>query len=240
MTQRDPLTRRMATPSEQVPTHLEGATAAREFLANATPAARNAFEAREVTRILDGVSGQGGATSERIRAAMRQNEDLLALLPEARGRLQRLALAHQGREAVERSPLGRIAERPDVKRAIDTLFPTKPVEGSAADVGAAVGAISRSNSLAARELVRTYLGTEFAAKTKDLQGGANQVAGRSSPPRSGATIWPARTSSRRSEPCRTVSGWRPGSPACWTSSRRPAHVRASARGPRSTARRWRR
>ncbi|AMB47845.1 hypothetical protein [Methylobacterium sp. AMS5] len=177
VTQRDPLTRRMATPTEQVPTHLEGATAAREFLANATPAARNAFEAREVTRILDGVTGQGGATAERIRAAIRQNEDLLALLPEARGRLQRLALAHQGREAVERSPLGRIAERPDVKRAIDALFPAKPVEGSSADVGAAVGAIARSNSLAARELVRTYLGTEFAAKTKDLQGGANQAGG---------------------------------------------------------------
>ncbi|BAU91152.1 hypothetical protein MPPM_2547 [Methylorubrum populi] len=177
VTQRDPETRRLNTPAEQVPTHLEGATAAREFLANATPAARNAFAAREVTRILDGVSGQGGVTAERIRAAMRQNEDLLALLPEARRRLQRLALAHQGREAVERSPLGRIAERPDMKGAIDALFPVKPVEGSSADVGAAVGAISRSNPLAARELVRTYLGTEFAAKTKDLQSGANQAGG---------------------------------------------------------------
>ena len=177
VTQRDPESRRLNTPAEQVPSHLEGATAAREFLANATPAARNAFAAREVTRILDGVSGQGGATAERIRAAMRQNEDLLALLPDARGRLQRLALAHQGRESVERSPLGRIAERPDMKGAIDALFPVKPVEGSSADVGAAVGAISRSNPLAARELVRTYLGTEFAAKTKDLQSGANQAGG---------------------------------------------------------------
>ena len=177
VTQRDPETRRLNTPAEQVPSHLEGATAAREFLANATPAARNAFEAREVTRILDGVSGQGPLTADGIRAAMCKNEDLLALMPEARGRLQRLALAHQGREAVERSPLGRIAERPDVKAAIDALFPTKPVEGSAADVGAAVGAISRSNSLAARELVRTYLGTEFAAKTKDLRSGANQAGG---------------------------------------------------------------
>ncbi|MEN3208649.1 hypothetical protein PUR23_01205 [Methylorubrum populi] len=177
VTQRDPLTRRMATPSEQVPSHLEGASAAREFLANATPAARAAFEAREVTRILDGVSGKGPLSADGIRAAMRQNEDLLALIPEARTRLQRLALAHQGREAVERSPLGRIAERPDLKRAIDALFPTKPVEGSSADVATAVGSISRSNPLAARELVRTYLGTEFAAKTKDLQGGGNQAGG---------------------------------------------------------------
>lgn len=177
VTQRDPETRRLSTPAEQVPSHLEGATAAREFLANATPAARNIFEAREVTRILDGVSGAGGAMAERIRAAMRENEDLLALLPEARGRLQRLALAHQGREAVERSPLGRIAKSPNVRNAIEALFPIKPVEGSAADVGAAVGAISRSNPLVARELVRTYLGTEFKAKTKDLQAGANQAGG---------------------------------------------------------------
>ncbi|MCJ2107845.1 hypothetical protein MKK70_21190 [Methylobacterium sp. E-041] len=177
--QRDPLTQRMATPAEQVPTHLQGATAAREFLANATPTARRAFSDREVTRILDEVgSGEGGISAGALRTAMRRNEDLLVQLPEARGRLQRLALAHQAREAIERSPLGRIAARPDVKAAADVLFPIgKTVEGSADEVGQAVTAISRSNPLAARQLVRNYLGTQFAAKTERLQSGPNQAGG---------------------------------------------------------------
>jgi len=170
---------RMTTPAEQVPTNILGATAAREFLANATPAARRAFQDREVTRILDEVSGgEGGATAASIRTAMRREEDLLAQLPEARGRLTRLALAHQARETILRSPLGRIAAQPDAKAAINVLFPIgKTVEGSAEEVGQAVSAIAKSNPLVARQLVRTYLGTEFAAKTKDLQTGSNQMGG---------------------------------------------------------------
>ncbi|MCC0807508.1 hypothetical protein FPV16_14930 [Methylobacterium sp. W2] len=176
--QQDPLTKRMATPAEQVPSNLQGATAAREFLANATPAARRAFQDREVTRILDQVSGgEGGASASRLSAAMRQNEDVLAQLPEARSRLQRLAAAYRGREAVERSPLGKIAERPDAKAAIKVLFPDEVLEGSAQDITKAVQGLVRSDQKAARELVRIYLGTEFTKATKRLQSGPNQAGG---------------------------------------------------------------
>lgn len=176
VTARDEGSGRMTTPAEQVPGQIQGATAAREFLANATPSARRAFEAREVTRILDEVSGsERGATADTVRAAIRRNEDLLGQMPEARGRLQRLAAAYQGREAVERSTLGRIAERPDVKRAMDALFPKKTVEGAAREVQDAVSAMSRSNPVAARQLVRTYLATEFAEATQDVGGRVNQM-----------------------------------------------------------------
>ncbi|KQP64059.1 hypothetical protein ASF41_22135 [Methylobacterium sp. Leaf111] len=176
--QRDPRTGRMATPAEQVPGAVQGATAAREFLANATPEARRAFQDREVTRILDEVGGaEGGASATTIRAAMRRNEDLLAQLPEARQRLQRLAVAYQGREAVDRSPLGRIANSPKVSDAIAALFPTKPREGTAQEVATTVQALSRSNPGAARDLVRMHLGTEFAEATQRLQTGPNQAGG---------------------------------------------------------------
>ena len=178
VTARDERTGRMQTPAEQVPGQLQGASAAREFLANATPEARRAFEGREVTRILDGVSGgEGGASARTIRAAMRREEDLLAQMPEARARLNTLANRYEAREAVDRSPLGRLAERPDLKNAFDVLFPTKPVEGSAAEVGQAVRAIARSNPVAARQAARSYLGTQFAEMTQDLQSGSNQAGG---------------------------------------------------------------
>ncbi|GEP04027.1 hypothetical protein [Methylobacterium oxalidis] len=176
--QQDPRTSRMAKPAEQVPGEVQGATAAREFLANATPEARRAFEGRQVTRILDEVSGSdGGATEAKIQAAIRQNEDLLSQIPEARAKLTRLANAHQAREAIERSPLGRIAKSPKVKEAIAALFPSKPVEGSAREVDAAVSAVARSNPLAAQQLVRTYLGTEFAEATQKVGGKPNQTGG---------------------------------------------------------------
>lgn len=176
--QRDPLTNRMAKPAEQVPAEIQGATATREFLANATPAARRAFEGRQVTRILDEVGGaEGGTSATAIRAAIRKNEDVLAQIPGARDRLQRLATAYEGREAVDRSPLGRIAKRPDVDAAVEALFPIKPKEGSAAEVTTAVQALSRSNPRAARDLVRMHLGTEFAEATQRLQSGPNQAGG---------------------------------------------------------------
>lgn len=128
----------------------------------------------------DDRSGFGALRDEFQASASQATTDIRRALTEAgvdpktvdKGTLDRAAAA-----LMRGDELGRIAERPDVKNAIDALFPTEPVEGSAADVGAAVGAISRSNPLAARELVRTYLGTEFAAKTKDLQSGANQAGG---------------------------------------------------------------
>lgn len=176
--QRDPLTNRMAKPAEQVPAEIQGATATREFLANATPAARRAFEGRQVTRILDEVGGaEGGTSATAIRAAIRKNEDVLSQIPGARDRLQRLATAYEGREAVDRSPLGRIAKRPDVDAAVEALFPIKPKEGSAAEVTTAVQALSRSNPRAARDLVRMHLGTEFAEATQRLQSGPNQAGG---------------------------------------------------------------
>jgi len=178
VTARNEQTGRMSTPAEQVPSNLQGATAAREFLRDATPEARRAFQDREVTRILDEVSSGEGASADRIRAAMRRNEDLLSQLPEARGRLQRLANAYQGREAVERSPLGRIANRPDVKNAMDALFPAKLVEGSSREVGDAVAGMVRSNAVAARQLVRTYLATEFAASKPASQTGGAKFAAR--------------------------------------------------------------
>lgn len=54
-------------------------------------------------------------------------------------------------------PLGRIAEAPDTKRAIEALFPAKPLAGSEREVGDAVSALAKKNPWAARQLVRAHL-----------------------------------------------------------------------------------
>lgn len=177
ITQQDPLTGRMATPTEQVPASLQGASAAREFLENATPEARRAYEARQITRILDEGRGSGSAGGAALREAMRQNEDILALLPEARARLGTVARAREGLARVEASPLGKLADRPDVKAATEALFPANPAAGSHGEISSAVESLSRSNARAARDLVRIYLEGMFNEATQDLKGIARQYGG---------------------------------------------------------------
>lgn len=178
VTARDDLTQRMQTPAEQVPGMVQGVTAARELLANATPEARRAFSGREVTRILDEArGGEGGLSAASIRTGMQRNEDVLAQLPEAQQSLARLARAYEGRALVEASPLGRIARAPHVKAAIDALFPMKPLAGAPQEVTEAVRRMATSNPAAARDLVRMHLETEFAEATQRMPGGPNQAGG---------------------------------------------------------------
>ncbi|WP_145984552.1 hypothetical protein [Methylobacterium aquaticum] len=178
VTARDDLTKRMQTPAEQVPGMVQGATAARELLANATPEARRAFSGREVTRILDEArGGEGGLSAVSIRSGMQRNEDVLAQLPEAQQSLARLARAYEGRALVEKSPLGRIARAPHVEAAIDALFPTKTTSGAAQEVTEAVRRMATSNPAAARDLVRMHLETEFGAAKQQRATGPDQKRG---------------------------------------------------------------
>ncbi|MCJ2129217.1 hypothetical protein [Methylobacterium sp. E-045] len=176
--QQNPNTGRMATPTEQVPSHLQGATAAREFLANATPRARQAYEGNWTTKILDGATDKRGVIDpDKLHGLMRDHADVLGEMPDVYHRLERVVVARDGMAAVERSPLGKLAERPDVKKAIAVLFPSKPTAGSAQDVTSAIKAVVRNDQRAGRELVRIHLETEFKEATQRLQSGPNQGGG---------------------------------------------------------------
>ncbi|MBY0322428.1 MAG: hypothetical protein K2X72_27160 [Reyranella sp.] len=174
----DPLTGRMATPAEEVASTLQGATATREFLTNATPAAREAYEGRLSTRLLDGATdARGNVSAESLLTALRENADVLDLVPAVRTRLQEIARARDGLARVEASPLGRIAERPAVKAAVDALFPANPTPGSQAEIAGAVEALARNNPRAARDVVRIYMEGVFNEATQDLKGLPRQYGG---------------------------------------------------------------
>lgn len=177
--QQDPLSGRMATPTEQVPSHLQGASAAREFLANATPAAREAYEGQTLTRVLDGATdaSTGSVSADKLRTALRDQADVLDQMPAVRDRVRAIASAREGLARIEASPLGRIAERPDVKAAIEVLFPVNPNPGSQAEIRSAVEALARNNPRAARDVVRIYMEGVFNEATQDLKGIARQYGG---------------------------------------------------------------
>lgn len=181
VTQQDPLTGRMATPTEQVPSHLQGASATREFLANATPEARQALEGRVTTQILDQARGFDGRVSvDRLRSAMRESEDVLSQVPEVRERLGRVVDAQAARDRLNGTLVGKLAARDrTTAQAIDTLFPRGGdlLPNGEREIGAAVAALVRQNPEAARQLVRAKLESVFNSATKDLQGGANQMGG---------------------------------------------------------------
>ena len=96
---------------------------------------------------------------------------------ETLGAVNAIASARDGMAAVERSPLGRIAQKPDLKRAIGTLFEREPLAGGEAEIGATMGALAKSDPQAARQLARIHLETTFNDATADLRGLPAQYGG---------------------------------------------------------------
>lgn len=76
-----------------------------------------------------------------------------------------------------RGPLGKIADQPDTKKAINALFETNPLPGSEGEVRNAVFGIARQRPAVAEQLVRAHAEMVFNEAARELQGGANQFAG---------------------------------------------------------------
>jgi len=168
------------TPAEQVPEAFTGPTALREALANGGAATREAVERRFSTQILDAATDtRGDVSAEALRTAMRDSADVLDQLPALRDRLSNLVLAREGMARVEASPLGQIAQQPDVKHAISVLFPRKldVLANSQEEIRSAVQALARNNPKAARETVRIYLETVFNDATETTKGVAKLYGG---------------------------------------------------------------
>lgn len=178
VTARDDLTGRMTMPVEQVPSAIAGAGAVREFVGRASATARQAYEGHLTTQILDQATApERGLTAESLRRAMREHEDVLALLPDVRDRLAGVAMARDGLARVERLPLGRLAEVPETRAAIRALFPIQPLANGEQEIASAVGALARNNPTAARQLVRTHLETVFDEATQTQKGLPAQYGG---------------------------------------------------------------
>jgi hypothetical protein len=176
---RDQYEQRFELPPEKAPALIDqGPSAARDFREVASGPAREAYEGHLTTRLLDSATdASGNVSADAIRLAIRNNEDVLNQFPGVRDRLQGVAVARDGLARVEQLPVGRLAERPDVKKAINLLFPANPLPGSAPEIQSAIGALSASNPMAARQLVRAHAESVFNEATQALQGGPNQFGG---------------------------------------------------------------
>jgi hypothetical protein len=74
-------------------------------------------------------------------------------------------------------PLGRIAKTEEGNAAIQALFPTNPLPGSAQETGAAVAALAKKSRPAAERLVRAHIESVFNEQTQKLASGANEFGG---------------------------------------------------------------
>ncbi|MDP4005059.1 hypothetical protein [Methylobacterium sp. NEAU K] len=174
--QRDARGERMIMPPENVPGNLARPSAARELLGQPAPASRGALGRHIETQILDRVTGSDGVrTADGLRNAMREHADVLDQLPEVRDRLSNLVLAHDGMERVAASPLGQIAQRPDVKAATNVLFSAEP--SSHGEVASAMQALVRNDPRSAQMLARHYLESTFNAATAERRGLPSQYGG---------------------------------------------------------------
>jgi hypothetical protein len=74
-------------------------------------------------------------------------------------------------------PLGKLQNEPTTARAIEALFPPRPIANSAGEVNTAVTELARRNPQAARDLVRAHMEGVFNEATQNLQNGPNQLGG---------------------------------------------------------------
>lgn len=74
-------------------------------------------------------------------------------------------------------PLGKIADKPETKSAINALFPSNPLPNSHGEISTAVSALAKRNPMAATQLVRAHAESVFNEAARNLQGGANQFSG---------------------------------------------------------------
>lgn len=93
-----------------------------------------------------------------------------------------LAIEQHGRERFLQplldGPIGRIASKDiTTKNAIEALFPSNPLPGSAQEISTAVGALVQRNPGVASQLVRAHIESVFNEATQAIQSGANQAGG---------------------------------------------------------------
>lgn len=175
----DQRTRAFDMRPEQVPSALEGPTAARDLVQTGDMGSRQAYTGQLRTRLLDAATdASGNISAERLRAAIRANEDTLNQVPEVRSQLQSIATAREGRVAAEQSPVGRLA-RNDLRtrEAIETLFPANPLANSERDISRVIGQLSAHNPWAARQLVRIHAETLFNEAAQANIPGPNAMGG---------------------------------------------------------------
>lgn len=116
-----------------------------------------------------GYGSDAGAVRQAAEAASPDYAKALAVQQAAR---------RQFLEPLLQGPLGRIADKStETRQAINVLFPTNPLPGSAGEVADAVGALAKKNPMAARQLVRAHVESVFNESTQALQSGANQFGG---------------------------------------------------------------
>lgn len=96
----------------------------------------------------------------------------------AQGRQQYQAITRQFIDPLLQGPIGKLADRDiGTRKAIEVLFPTNPLPGSAPEIVNAVGNLAQRNPAAARQIVRAHVESVFNEATQQLQSGANQFGG---------------------------------------------------------------
>ena len=158
---------------------MRGPSAGRAFNEVATSEARTAYEGHLSTSLLDAATdaATGEISGKKLRSALRANEDQLAQFPAVRDRLMNVAVARDGMTAVERSPLGQVAQKPKVKHAVGVLFNRYPLAGGEAEIGAAMGSLAKSDPTSARQLARIHLETVFDDAVAETRGLPAQYGG---------------------------------------------------------------
>lgn len=114
---------------------------------------------------------------DKLSVLLRDQADVLEQMPDVYHRVEAVVRARDGLAHVEASPLGRIADRPDVDAAIRSVFASNPKPGSHGEVAQAMTALVKNRPTAARDLARIYIESTFNEATQQSKGLAAQYGG---------------------------------------------------------------
>ncbi|WP_337267878.1 hypothetical protein [Oryzifoliimicrobium ureilyticus] len=176
---RDEFNSRFLMNPENVPSSLSAPSELRNFGSVASPQAREAMGANITTRLLDAATDASGNVSlDKLRTAIRDNEDVLNQMPDVRDRLLQIADKAEAFDAARAgSQLGRVAAADTTEAAGAAILPQRPLVGSEAEAADTVRRLVAENPEATAQIVRQELAQRYAQAAKDTQAGSHEAAG---------------------------------------------------------------
>lgn len=171
-----------AGPVEQIAPRIirGGASAVDQFLETTAgqPAAKQALENYLSTELRGAAqTGNGAINPTRLRRQIADNEDVLNRFPAVRGKLENLAIAQEGRDALDRTLTGKLAQTGDLKDKAALLLAPDAAELTPLAIRQTIGQIALHDPQAAKDLARRAIEIRFNEANQDLVAAGNAFGG---------------------------------------------------------------
>lgn len=178
--ERDQFNARYLQPVEKIaPSLLKGGPTEVDNFLTATanqPGAREAFGNYVSTTARDFASDANGALDPtKLRNWLTKNSDVMDRLPDVRARLENVAIAQEGRNALDETLTGQLAATRDLKTQANLLLDPQAATLTPGQIRQTVSQLQMQDPRAATDLVNRALRIRFNEANQDLSAGGSAL-----------------------------------------------------------------